>query len=390
MEAGLAALGDLLSPRYSVAPSSLGESDDAAGTWIVVRGPAKKGVTALVLARRRVELRDLGAIAAIAARTNKPALLLSAYLPPAVRERLRGFGIGYWDLNGNARIGLPGIDLCLERDGAAPTGDKGDRHARSLCGEMAGRVARVLIDVRPPHTLSGLAEQAHVDKSCASRLVAFLVETGLALRQPRGKIAKVHWQELLRRFALDSPLQARGESFRFLCARGVPDFLARLARSGFLHALTGETAFAGLAVAPLPSSPWWKSDRAVRSGFGPDARSSEAPNTRGIQASGDAADGPEPARTATRRLSPRAARAAVLYVDDVQAAVAQFGLHPAGDAADVIMVKSADHSVFQRSREYRGLRYVSPSLMAADLGDGDAFEAALGWMAAHESAWRQP
>jgi hypothetical protein len=60
-----------------------------------------------------------------------------------------------------------------------------------------------------------------------------------------------------------------------------------------------------------PSSPWIKSDRAVRSGFGPDARSSEAPNTRGIQASGDAADGPEPARTATRRLCPRAARASI-------------------------------------------------------------------------------
>jgi hypothetical protein len=85
--------------------------------------------------------------------------------------------------------------------------------------------------------------------------------------------------------------------------------------------------------APCASSPWTKSDRAVRSGFGPDARSSEAPNTRGIQANGDTAaweaagfarrlpsrevwnplrvprpaDGPEPARTATWRLCPRAA-----------------------------------------------------------------------------------
>ena len=41
---------------------------------------------------------------------------------------------------------------------------------------------------------------------------------------------------------------------------------------------------------------------------GSDARSSEAPNTSGIQASGDAADGPAPPVSATRRLSPRAAR----------------------------------------------------------------------------------
>jgi len=333
MKAGLAALGDLLPSGYSVAPSSLGERAVAAATWVVVRGPAKKGVTALVLARRRVELRDLGAIAAVAARTNKPALLLSAFLPPVVRERLRGFGIGYWDLNGNARIGLSGIDLCLEHDGAAPPREKAERGTRSLGGEMVGRVARVLIDVQPPHTLSGLAEQARVDKSCVSRLVAFLVEGGFALRQPRGNIMTVHWQELLRRFALDSPLQARGESFRFLCARGVPDFLARLARSGFLHALTGESAFAGLALQPLPG-------------------------------------------------------VAVLYVDEIEDAVAQFALRPASDDADLILVKPADRSVFQRSREDRGLRYVSPSLMAADLGDDHAFETALGWMAAHESAWR--
>ncbi len=61
------------------------------------------------------------------------------------------------------------------------------------------------------------------------------------------------------------------------------------------------------AKAASAGSPWWNSDRAARSGFGPDARSSEAPNTRGIQASGDAADGPESTRAATRRLSPRAA-----------------------------------------------------------------------------------
>jgi hypothetical protein len=29
----------------------------------------------------------------------------------------------------------------------------------------------------------------------------------------------------------------------------------------------------------LSRSPWWRSDRAVRSGFGPDARSGKAPNT---------------------------------------------------------------------------------------------------------------
>ena len=57
--------------------------------------------------------------------------------------------------------------------------------------------------------------------------------------------------------------------------------------------------------------------------------------------------------------------------------MAQFGLHPARPPAEVVLVKDADRGVFHRSREQAGLRYVSPSLMAADLDQPDAFEAAL-------------
>jgi len=335
LEDGVAALGALLPRGYSVGYSSLGKGRTLGETWLILRGRAKKGVTCLALGRRRVEARDLGAIAGLAARTNNPALLVSTYLSPMVRERLRGYGIGYWDLAGNAHIVLAGIDLRLDLDGAVPIGDKTSRCLRSLCGEMAGRVARVLVDLPPPHALSGLAEQARVDASCVSRVVAFLAGAGIIERRPRGNIVKVHWQTILRRWSLDTPRDERGTSVPFLCGRGLPDFLDRLARSGFLHALTGDSAFAALAGRSPPA-------------------------------------------------------AAVLYVDEVEAAVAQFGLHPCREGADAILVKPADRSVFLRSRESNGLRYVSPSLMAADLANGETFEDALAWMAEHDSIWRQP
>ena len=257
-----------------------------------------------------------------------------------VRERLRGFGLGHWDLAGNAQIGLAAIDLCLERDGSAGSGNIGrtggpDRGARSLCGEMAGRVARALIDFLPPYPLSVLAERANVETSCASRVVAFLTDAALVQRKPRGKIESVDWRELIQRWSLDAPLSSRGETAQLHCPRGIPDFLTRLGQSGYLHALTGGAAFAKLA----------KHDVA----------------------------GP-----------------AVLYVDDVNDAVAQFKLHPAGRESNVVLVKPGDRSVFQRSSEAAGLRYVSPSLMAADLGSSDAFEPVLAWMSKHESAWRLP
>jgi hypothetical protein len=198
---------------------------------------------------------------------------------------------------------------------------------------MAGRVTRALIDFLPPFALAALSERAGVETSCASRVVAFLAETGLLHRKPRGKIEFVDWRELLRRWSLDTPSQSRGEISCHSFPRGIPDLLAQLGRSGYLHALTGELAFARLA--------------------GRDTLDT-----------------------------------AVLYVDDVQETVAQFRLHPAGDVKNVTLIKSNDRSVFQRSTEDAGLRYVSPSLMAADLGASEIFEAALAWMAEHESAWR--
>jgi hypothetical protein len=277
----------------------------------------------------------VGALAQHTARSRSPVLVVSRSLSPEIRKRLRGFGIGCWDLFGGALIELPDIDLNLRREGTGSSPRGGERALRSLAGEMAGRVARALVDLRPPYALGELAEFARVETSCASRVLAFLTEIGLIERPPRGKIAHVNWQEILRLWAQDAPASERGQPSTFLYARGIPDFLTRLAKSGFLHALTGASAFARLAHpnAPLPDT-------------------------------------------------------AALYVDDVNAAMAQFDLHPADEGDNVVLIKPADRSAFARSSENAGLRQVSPSLVAADLGEGATFEAAIAWMTKHESVWR--
>jgi hypothetical protein len=332
---GLAELGNLLPARFEVGRSGLAKSAAPGEAWIVLRGPGGKAITCLVLARRRVEPRDLGAVAGLAARTNNPAFLVSTYLSPPVRERLQGFGLGYWDLAGNARLHLPGLGLGVQRSGGAPVSGRSDGRLRSLCGELAGRVARVLIDVAPPFTSAGLALEARVDASSVSRVLAYLAAAGMIKRRARRGVVGVDWQTLLRQWSLDAPFETRGEALRFHYARGLPDFLARLAKSGFLHALTGASAFAVRAAGPPPAT-------------------------------------------------------SVLYVDEVEAAVAQFGLHPVADQGNVVLIKPGDRSVFHRSQEQAGLRCVSPSLMAADLGDPEQFELALRWLAKHEATWRRP
>jgi hypothetical protein len=330
---GLAALARMLPHGYSVAPSSLARPSPRGDTWIIIRGQAKQSALCLVVARHRIEPRDMGPIAAHLAGRRNPALLVSPYLSPPVRRRLRGFGIGCWDLAGNMQIAIGDIDLCVEYNATSRPSQSAERGTRSLCGEMAGRVARALIDLRPPISLASLAEEARVEPGYAARVVAHLGESGVLVHKPRKTIEKVDWRKILRRWSLDSPFESRGEIATFLAGRGLPDLLVRLGASGFLHAITGELAFADLASEPRPNK-------------------------------------------------------LVMYVDDATAAVNQFGFHPAEDGSNVMLVKPVERSVFHRSYERDRLRYVSPSVMAADLAHTPNFERVLAWMAKHESAWR--
>ncbi len=329
---GLAVLATLLPDGCRVAPSSLGKRTTEPGDWIVLRQGARH-VTCLLLSRRRVEPRDLGAIAAVAGRSSNPALLVSGYLTPTVRERLRGFGIGHWDLTGNVRIDLPSIQLQVAAESAG-VGKTNPHSVRSLCGPMAGRIARALVDVAPPYALGTIAEIARVETSYASRVLLYLTDTGVVHRKQRGMVEFVDWPELLQRWTLDAPSETRGERTRYTCVAGLTEFLDRLGQSGFLHALTGELAMARLTGSDVPST-------------------------------------------------------AVLYVDDRLEAVAQFRLHPAEDGP-IIVISATDRSVYQRSTEKAGLRCASPSLIAADLPDAELLEQLLTWMRLHEPAWRLP
>jgi hypothetical protein len=76
-------------------------------------------------------------------------------------------------------------------------------------------------------------------------------------------------------------------------------------------------------------------------------------------------------------------------VDDRSEAVAQFRLHPVDDGP-IVLITPMDRSVYQRSTEMAGLRYVSPSLVAADLASDELLEQLLAWMGTHEAGWRQP
>lgn len=338
LEGGLARLAGLLPRGYAVARSSLAAPKGDA--WIMVRHAAKPSARCLVIARRRLETRDLGAIVARAEHAPHPVLVLSAYVPPAVRERMRGARIGYWDLAGNADLALAAMGLRISREAVAGAKTSGERTTRSLAGEMGGRIVRALVDRPPPFALGELANEARVELSCASRIISFLARARLVERRARGRIEGVDWQALVRRWTVDAPLLSRGERAVFVPGRDLSGLFTRLRTSAFLHAITGEWAFAALSERKPPEQ-------------------------------------------------------VVMYVEDVACAAQQLALHHmsgagmGGNAGTIVLVKPSDRSVFHRSWERDGLRFVSPSLMAGDIEDGAGREKALAWLAEHEQGWRR-
>lgn len=155
----------------------------------------------------------------------------------------------------------------------------------------------------------------------------------------RGRTASVDWPALLRRWAQEAPLEARGRAQTFLEPRGLAVFLARLAKTSEHYAITGSLAAA--AIAPIA-----------------------------------------------------APRLATLWMRDADQGAARLGLRPAEAGANVLLLEPDDEGVFEGTAERDALRYAAPSQVVADLltspgrAPAEADEL-LAWMRANEGAWRR-
>lgn len=294
----------------------------------------------VIEAKARLEPRGVDAIAATArkARAESPVLVVSPYLSPSTTERLRSLDIAYLDLTGNARVVLAKPGLFIESQGATAAPDRKARPARSLKGTKAGRIVRTLVDQKRPLGVREIALKADVDAGYVSRILAFLDSEALVTRVGHGQIESVDWAGLLRRWAREAPLDARGAVRSYLEPRGLQVFLTGLERFRARYAVTGGIAAARLApIAPPRLAIVW---------MRPDASGTPPP-----------------------------------------------GLRPAESGANVLLVEPADDLVFEGATEVGGISYAAPSQVAADLltspGRGPSEgEALLEWMKQNEDAWR--
>lgn len=314
---------------------------------VMLSPPEGPKATLIVEAKRLVANRDLPrmldqlrAEALRADLLDAAPLVVARYLSPDTRDLLEQQGVSYADLAGNRRLALERPAILIRSAGASRDPWRGPGRPRgTLKGPPAARVVRWLADFAPPYTPVQVAKGSEASTGATYRVLTFLEEQGLVEREPRGPITSVRWRRLLERWSRDASSQ-RGDAIRsLLLPRGVEALVDELrSQPDLRYALTGTLA--------------------------------------------------------ARRYAPFApARFAMLYVDDIDAAVERLGLRKVDAGANVLVLLDIDEVAFTRTQFIDGVCLAAPSQIAVDLLNGPGRspsegEALLDWMETHEREWR--
>ena len=269
---------------------------------------------------------------------NFPILLVTPWLSTRTQELLAAEGMNYLDLTGNALIRLEHPTLYIETQGAPKDPSPPPKNKARVQGPKAGRLIRLLTDVRPPYGVRDLAAASDLAMSYVSRVLGTLDDEALIDRFERGRVKSVDVSRLLRRWAETYDVFRANKVQRCLAPAGATTVLEQLRESGVRTAVTGSFA-AG-------------------------------------------------------RLAPVAAPALLaVYADDLKAVVSSLGMIPADQGANVALLQPFDPVVWERTSVVDGNTYVAPSQAAIDCLTGNGRMPAEGdalvkWMTDNENLWR--
>ena len=266
-------------------------------------------------------------------------LVVARYLSPSTREALERSGASYADMTGNIRVQLKEPALFLRDIGAQQDPWRGPGRPRgTLQGPPAARVVRALVDFTLPLTVPDLVTKSRASTGATYRVVEFLAEEGLLVRE-RSRIVDVDWPRLLERWSKDYGFTRSNPVRTYLSPRGLTaltDSLRKL--QDFQYVITGTLAAENLA-----------------------------------------------------RYAP--ARMAMIYVEDAVSLTTSADLREVEAGANVLLATTKYDVVYERFREVDGLRMAAPSQVAVDLMTAPGrspseAEELIRWMIANESNWR--
>lgn len=346
----IAWLGERLPRGWSVegsSPQTLDLSISQEDSKIVLKGP--NGVMTPIAVEEKQEVSPRTVLSTLSPRIQTarnmgghlPLLVIAPWLSKRTQELLAQEEINYIDLTGNALLRMDNPPFYLQAVGSQRNPTPKERGQAKLSGAKAARLIRLLADVRPPYGVRELAKATGLAPGYVSRLLDTLYREALIERSPRGPVESVDVLGLLRRWAGSYDVFAGNEASGFIAPEGIDRLLPQLAADlevGTRIAITGSFA--------------------------------------------------------ATRLAPIAAPSLLLVYADVPAMLAKgFGLLPADEGANVMLLQPFDPVVFSRTTMEDGLHYACPSQVAVDCLTGNGRmpsegEALLEWMEAEQSSWR--
>ncbi|MET8420869.1 hypothetical protein ABZV41_35860 [Streptomyces sp. NPDC005098] len=354
LEQGLARLADLLGPSWEVSPRPNRDMSRRGGDALVeVRAEGDSTLTQLLIdlkpsvSPRMVEevlLPKVDLLRQVNHYTN--LMVMSPWLSPKAQQLLRRHDISYLDLTGNVSLRVPRPAIVIYTEGAsrAPRALAQEQSKTTLAGPKAGRLVRLLADVRPPYRAVELTQASELSMGYVSRLLDTL-EDQLLIRREGRIITFVDWPHLLRARAAQESLLRRNSYAGMLAPNGIPAALKRLralpASAIDRVAITG--SYAAHVVAPL---------------------------------------------SAGGQL--------MLYVSpylDADDLADDLGLLPVEENADILFLQPRDQAVFERTDIANGIPHVALSQVALDCLTGPGRmpaegEAVIKYMMDHHEQWQ--
>jgi hypothetical protein len=267
-----------------------------------------------------------------------PILVVAPWLSVRTREMLSDQGINFLDLTGNALIRLDNPTVYIQTQGAAKDPYPIQRNRAGLQGPKAGRLIRLLVDVRPPYGVRELAGSADLAPGYVSRLLDTLDSEALIERSARGRVESVDVGRVLRRWAQTYDVFRSNKTVRYLAPGGANDAVKKMASMSSRFAITG--SFSAVRLAPVAG----------------------------------------PALL-------------VAYADSAQDVARTLDLIPTDQGANVALLDPFDRVVWNRTSTVDGLIYVAPSQTVVDCLTGNGRmpaegDALLKWMTDNSDQWR--
>ncbi len=270
---------------------------------------------------------------------DMPVLVVAPFLSRQAREALRAEDLCYLDLTGNALIRLKSPAVYIETEGAkkSPTRRPLGTQRAGLRGGHAARVIRTLVDVRPPYSVTELAQSTAIDAGNVSRILAALHDFGVIYRGHRGQVAEVDIKGTLDLWAENYSLMKTNKRSLFIAKGSLRSEFENLRDQASLL-VTGSFA------------------------------------------------APEETRVA-------APMQLVMYARDIATTSKELGLLPSEEGANVVLLEAFDPVVWERSRLESDVRCAAISQVAIDCLTGSGRMPSEGasivqWMLSRENQWR--